>query len=66
MEEVHKAVLKRKRVHDNKIIPVPDEIRDHNKNLMLGLRTDHLLSNRMVIGIGTRVLNPCRYHFDQL
>ena len=31
MEEVHKAVLKRKRVHDDKIIPVPDEIRDHNK-----------------------------------
>ena len=30
MEEVHKAVLKRKRVHDDKIIPVPDEIRDRN------------------------------------
>ena len=30
MEEAHKAVLKRKRVHDDKIIPVPDEIRDHN------------------------------------
>ena len=30
MEEVHKAVLKRKRVHDNKIVPVPDEIRDCN------------------------------------
>ena len=30
MEEVHKAVLKRKRVHDDKIIPVHDKIRDHN------------------------------------
>ena len=30
MEEVHKAVLKRKRVHDDKIIPVPDEIRECN------------------------------------
>ena len=30
MEEAHKAVLKRKRVHDDKIVPVPDEIRDHN------------------------------------
>ena len=30
MEEVHKAVLKRKRVHDDKIVPVPDKIRDHN------------------------------------
>ena len=30
MEEAHKAVLKRKRVHDDKIVPVPDKIRDHN------------------------------------
>ena len=32
MEEAHKAVLKRKRVHDgdDEIIPVPDEIRDRN------------------------------------
>ena len=30
MEEVHKAVLKRKRVHDDEIVPVPNEIRDHN------------------------------------
>ena len=32
MEEVHKAVLKRKRVHndDDKIVPVPDKIRDRN------------------------------------
>ena len=30
MEEAHKAVLKGKRVHDDKIIPVPDEIRDRN------------------------------------
>ena len=31
MEEVHKAVLKRKRVHDDEIVPVPDKIRDHNR-----------------------------------
>ena len=31
MEEVHKAVLKRKRVCDDKIIPVPDKIRDHDR-----------------------------------
>ena len=31
MEEVHKAVLKGKRVHDDKIIPVPDKIRDHQR-----------------------------------
>ena len=31
MEEAHKAsVLKRKRVHDDKIISVPDKIRDCN------------------------------------
>ena len=30
IEEVHKAVLKRKRVHDDKIVPVPDKIRDRN------------------------------------
>ena len=30
MEEVHKAVLKRKRVCDDKIIPVPNKIRDCN------------------------------------
>ena len=28
---MHKAVLKGKRVHDDEIIPVPNEIRDHNK-----------------------------------
>ena len=32
MEEAHKAVLKRKRVHDDKIVPVPDKIRDCNSN----------------------------------
>ena len=31
MEEAHKAVLKRKRVHSDKIIPVPNKIRDCNK-----------------------------------
>ena len=30
MEEAHKAVLKRKGVHGDKIIPVPDKIRDCN------------------------------------
>ena len=30
MEEVHKAVLKEKRVYDNEIVPVSDEIKDHN------------------------------------
>ena len=30
MEEAHKAVLKWKRVHDDKIVPVPDKIKDHN------------------------------------
>ena len=30
IEEAHKAVLKGKRVHGDKIIPVPDKIRDHN------------------------------------
>ena len=32
MEEAHKAVLKRKRVHGDKIVPVPEEIRDHNRS----------------------------------
>ena len=31
MEEVHKAVLKGKRVHDDEIVLVPDEVRDHKK-----------------------------------
>ena len=35
MEEAHKAVLKRKRVHDDEIIPVPDEIRDYNNSRVL-------------------------------
>ena len=30
MEEVYKAVLKRKRVCDDEIVPVPDKIRDRN------------------------------------
>ena len=30
MEEAHKAVLKGKRVHSDKIIPVNDKIRDCN------------------------------------
>ena len=30
MKEVHKAVLKGKRVHNDEIIPVPDKIRDRN------------------------------------
>ena len=36
MEEAHKAVLKRKRVCDDKIVPVPDKIRDHNKIAVWG------------------------------
>ena len=35
MEEAYKAVLKWKIVHDNKIIPVHDKIRDHNNNWRL-------------------------------
>ena len=40
MEEAHKAVLKRKRVcnDDDKIVPVPDKIRDHNITPVLGWR----------------------------
>ena len=30
MEEAHNTVLKRKRVCDDEIIPVPDKIRDYN------------------------------------
>ena len=37
MEEAHKAVLREKRVHDDKIIPVHDEIRDHNTTKLLEL-----------------------------
>ena len=38
MEEAHKAVLKRKRVHDDKIVPIPDKIRDHNRGGVQGSR----------------------------
>ena len=30
MEEAHKAVLKRKRVHDDKILLAPNKIKNHN------------------------------------
>ena len=41
MEEAHKAVLKRKRVCDDEIIPVPDEIRDRNSAHSLQVIVTH-------------------------
>ena len=59
MEEVHKAVLKRKRVHDDKIIPVHDKIRDHNITPILVQILNDSSELNMVIGTAGDVDHDC-------
>ena len=45
MEEAHKAVLKRKRVHNDDDVIVPDKIRDHNSVAIFIANSNNILKS---------------------